>query len=240
MNKPTKDFFKLKELCFFNFFVSSFLRGSILILLLALAVGCSKGKSSIAELTDDAQVTQVAVKDLPETVPAYGVVAGGSLEVNLEKEDGPRVAQGQSAVASIGSTGKPVECRVSGVLRDVNTATGQAIAWLKPVSPVELPAGEFVSSEITVGLRRHVLAVPREAVLIKDGHTFVIQKREGEKKEGVSPFSSVEVKTGISSEKEVEILSGLKAMDLVVTQGGIGYLYPDFKQSGEEGGDKDD
>src|SRR5579883_952437 len=74
------------------------LRGLILVLSLVVA-GCSKGKTDIPELSDDPVTVPVIVKDLPETVPIYGIVAGGALEVNVEKEDAPQVVPGQKAMA---------------------------------------------------------------------------------------------------------------------------------------------
>jgi len=227
-------------------------------------------------MTDPPVMITVSPKNLPETVPAYGIVNGGALEVNIEAEDAPRVQPGQRAVAKVGSEASPVECQVLNVLRGVNTATGQAIAWLKPLSSAPLPAREFVSADITVGIHYHALAVPHEAVLIRDGKTFVIQEQKEEKEEAQGgeakakpkdetakpeqkveekkpdekdkddegkpeqkseekkpEFSPVEVKVGISSGQDTEILSGLRVGDSVVAQAGIGYLFPDFKDSGD-------
>jgi multidrug efflux pump subunit AcrA (membrane-fusion protein) len=210
---------------------SVFIRVHLWLIVLLLA-GCSHKAAEIPDMTDAAVVEPVAVKNLAETVPAYGIVSAGALEVNIEAEDSSRVQPGQKALAWIGSGPNPIDCQVTSILRNVNTVTGQAIAWLKPVSSVPLPTQEFVSADITIGVHHQALSVPREAVLIKDGKTFLIQEQKGE--DGKVKYLPVEVKLGMSSNKDTEILSGLKVGDSIVAKAGIGYLFPNFKQSGDD------
>lgn len=203
-----------------------------LILVLCLVVGCSKGKVNIPDITDEPLTAPVTVKDLPETVPAYGIASAGAFEVNLEAEDGPLVRAGQRAFVRMETSPNPIECRVTAVIQNVNLATGQAVAWLKPLQGMGLPAGDFVSADIVTGVKRKALAVPQEAIYIRDGKTLVVLKRVN--KDGGASYDPTPVETGVISDTDVEIVSGLKAGDEVATQAGIGYLYPDFKANADD------
>lgn len=223
------------------------LGGSIFLLLVA---GCSKGKAEIPELSDDPVTAPVILKDMPESVPAYGIVSGGALEVNVEKEDAPEVSRGQRAIVLIGQGQNSAECRVTNILQNANIATGLAIAWLKPVSKTILPDGDFVSAQIILRIKHHVPTVPQQAIFVRDGKTMVIVKQAGEdvvvdkdaepgKDAGMGKtvearYLPVPVQTGIVSDSDVEILSGLRPQDEVVVQAGIGYVYPEFRsQAGD-------
>ena len=218
----------------FVLFVASWSLGAGVLILL-LITGCSKGKTDIPELADDPVAVPVTVKDLPETVPAYGIVAGGDLEVNVEKEDAPQVIPGQKAMALVGAGQNTVECRVVNILPDANLATGMAIAWLRPLAKTVLPGGDFVSAQIILRVKRRVPTAPEQAVFIRDGKTLVIVKREEKGDKGLElHYEPTTVVTGIVSGNDVEILSGLEPKDEVILQGGIGYLYPDFQsQAGD-------
>jgi hypothetical protein len=201
---------------------------SILLLCFCVsAVSCGKKENSIPEITDDPVTAPVILKDIQETVPAYGIVTGGLLEVKIGKEDASKVLTGQRAMASVGLGRPAVECRVKKVLRNADFATGLAIAWLKPVLETDLTGGDFVSAEIILRVKHHVPTVPQPAVFIRDGKTMVILKRMD--KDGDAEYEPEPVQTGIDSNPDVEILSGLKLQDEVVVQAGIGYLYPDFR-----------
>jgi|SRR5665213_172248 len=207
------------------------LGGLILILSLVFA-GCSKGKTEISELTDDPVIVPMTVKDLPETVPAYGIVTSGVLEVNVEKEDSSKVLVGQKATALVGLGQSSVKCSVVNILRNVNTTTGLAIAWLKPTQDASLTDGDFVSAKIILKIKHHVATIPQQAIFIREGKTLVIVRQT--EKDSEVQYEPVQVQIGIVSDSDVEILSGLKPQDEVVVQAGIGYLYPEFKsQAGD-------
>lgn len=198
---------------------------------------CAKKKNlELGDLSDPPPTAQALFTDLAEQSPAYGIVIKREehpeLEVNIEAEDSPKVAEGQNAVASIVGSSEPVRCRVSKILRAVSAETGQSIAWLRPLEGKPLPIGEFVSAKITTRVRNHVLVVPRMAVFIRDGRSMAIRQEKTE--DGKVKFEPVEVQTGSISESTIEIKSGLKPQDTVVTEAGIGFLYPDFKASQEE------
>lgn len=198
--------------------------------------GCSKEKAGIPQIFDEPLTAPVTQKDMPETVPVYGIVAGSALEVNVEKEDAPQVAPGQRATALVGAGQVPLDCRVVNILPNANIATGMAIAWLRPVVKAALPAGDFVSAQIVLRVQHRVPTIPQQAVFIRDGKTMVIVKRvEKDGKVDETQYEPKTVKTGIASGKDVEITSGLGLKDEVVVQGGIGYLYPEFQsQAGDD------
>ncbi|MDE2292702.1 MAG: hypothetical protein KGL53_11530, partial [Elusimicrobia bacterium] len=106
----------------------------------------------------------------------------------------------------------------------------QALAWLTPDSPGGLATNDFVLARITMGVRRGVLTVPAPAVLKSGGKTIVLRASgpDGERRYEVVP-----VRTGAQAEGRVEVLSGLAAGDEVVTQGGLGHAFPDFKAAGD-------
>ena len=206
-------------------------RLALLAALLAAASACSRRALPVPKLSDEPVLAVAAQKQLREQIPAFGVaVAGGntaSFEVNIEAEDSPALAEGQSAVVFVPPDRRPIACRVSRILRRVSEETGQSIAWLTAVEPAQVPVNEFVYANILVRVKRQALMVPAAAVLVRDGRLFVV-------KAAAPKFDAVAVSTGAASGDEVEILSGLKAGDRVVVQGGIGFLYPDFKSQGED------
>lgn len=207
-------------------------------LLLALGLpaltltACSKQKNlEVKDLFDPPRVEQAQLVDLPEYCAAYGIVVNKEgafqLEVNIEANDSAKIKPGQHATAYITPRTQGIQCVVSKVLRSVSTETGQSIAWLKPPTTIPMLAGEFVYANISTDIKRHVLAVPSPAVLIRNGRALVI--RQETIGDGQSKFTPVEVQTGASSPTEIEIKSGLKPKDQIVVEGGIGFLFPDFK-----------
>lgn len=219
----------LKKFSFWPSLVTWCLGGSILF---SAVAGCSKGKTDIPDITDEPLTASVTMKDLPETVPAYGIAASGAFEVNLEAKDASRVRVGQRAFVTPEGSSDPLECRVSGVIPNVNLATGQAVAWLRPAGGPGFPAGEFVSAAIVVGMRYKALTVPQDAVYVRDGKPQVLLKRAN--KDGTAAYDPTPVETGVATDTDVEIVSGLKAGEEVATQAGIGYLYPDFKANADD------
>jgi multidrug efflux pump subunit AcrA (membrane-fusion protein) len=206
----------------------------LILFIIASCMGChSKTSSSIPDINDDPVVVPLSRVDLPEEIPSYGIVLGGGknalFEVNVEAEDSSLIKIGQKATASVVPSNKPIPCVVSNVVREVSTETGQAIAWLKAEIPTSVERGEFIYASISVAVKHGVLAVPKSAVLTREGHTWVIrQEKNADQKIKYNP---VQVEVGATSENLIEITSGLKEQDQVVSEGNIGFLYPDFKAS---------
>ncbi len=193
---------------------------------------CSKQKNlEIKDLSDPPRIEQVQFVDLPEYCPAYGIAVhkdgGIQMEVNIEAHDSSKIKPGQDATAYMTSETQGIQCIVSKILRSVSAETGQSIAWLRPLAPIPIQPGEFVYAHITTGIKKHVLAIPNQAVLIRNGDTLVI--RQETMGDGQSKYNPVVVQTGASSPAGTEIKSGLKPKDQIVVEGGIGFLFPDFK-----------
>jgi|GEM_PF-2245524 len=227
---------------------------------------CTKKKSfEVSELEDSPETEQVKRMDLNIEAPAYGIVLGGGprsqIQVSVEKSDGAQLRAGQKARLLIPSTKKSIPCTVVRFVRNVSAETGQAIAWLSPAQDIQLQTGDFVQARITLSTKKSVITVPRTAVFVRDGKTWII-KKSGEieksippiskdaskdedddkpaksatepKTEKKAPFTPVEVTIGESSNDLVEVVSGASVGDVVATRSTIGYLFPDFKASQEE------
>ena len=194
----------------------------------AALAACGKRAEFEAPALDDVPVlAAAALIDLPVRVPAYGLgLKDGRFEVNVEAGDARRVRAGQAATALAPGLA-PIACLVTRVLAVASAETGQAIAWLTPAEKGRAAPNEFVSASIVVAVKRRALAVPKSAVLVRDGRTLVVRADAGAG--GKTAYAPVPVETGDESDAAVEIRSGLKAGDRVVTAGAIGALYPDFK-----------
>jgi len=215
-----------------------------IILALFCVISCSKAPShTIPELPNSLLTQEAKLRDFAIEIPSYGISAGDSpnqqFEVNIEAEDTNQVQVGQSAMVFQIPQRQGIPCRVSKVLRNVSTETGQSLAWLIPLTRANnIRPAQFVYATITTSIRKRALLVPKKAVLIRQGKTWVIRESPPEKK-GANPdeesrkFTAVTVQLGESTESEVEITEGLKPGDSVVVQDAIGFLYPDFKLSEE-------
>jgi cobalt-zinc-cadmium efflux system membrane fusion protein len=203
------------------------------LLLAAALAGCSRHAAYEAPALDDEPVlAAAALADLPVRVPAYGIVLkNGQAEVNIEAADSKLVRPGQAAAVFPAPGRAGVQCAVVRVLAGASAETGQAIAWLAPRTPGALTPNDFVSASVTVAVKRRALAVPKSAVLVRDGKTLVVGAAPDEK--GKTSYAAVEVTLGDESDAAVEIRSGLKPGDRVVVQGAIGLLYPEFKAAAD-------
>ncbi len=203
-----------------------------------LLMSCSKTKKfQVPELLDPPVLQKVIFKDLAEQIPAYGISIRneGRLqsEVNVEAEDSPKLMVGEPAIVRPVPSQLSIRSQVSRVMKSVSAETGQSLAWLDPIEVSScVPTGEFIYASIVTGIRHHVLTVPRRAILLKEGKTMVI--REQREADGKKSYTAQPVVVGLTTEREAEIKSGLKADDQIVVQGGIGFLYPNFKANAED------
>jgi hypothetical protein len=194
---------------------------------------CSKEKPfHVPELSSELLTEPVTAQDIPIHIPTYGISVFTTnhlqFEVNIEREDTPKIHVGQKATAYRLPQRVLIPCVVEKILPNVSTETGQSLAWLKPISNSDsVRSGEFIYATITIAVQKHALTVPAEAIFIRDGKTWVIRKTSS--KEGKLSYDPALVKTGESNASRVEITAGIKPQDTVVTREGIGFLYPDFK-----------
>ncbi len=197
-----------------------------LIFLLAFSACSKKQRFKIGALPSEISISQAKIENMKTKIPAYGIViernGRKALEVNIEAGDTQSLRVGQKAKAFIGSNTKPISAKVSHILRAVSSETGQSLAWLSPSRKSSITPGQFVTAWIYTSQEKKVIAIPKPAVLLRGGKKFVVIKSQDH-------YRVQEIQTGISSGKEIEVLDGVKAGDSVVTQGGIFFLYPDFK-----------
>ena len=197
-----------------------------LIFLLTLGA-CSKKQSfKIGSFPGEISIAQAKIKNMKTKIPAYGIVIEKNgrkeLEVNIEAGDTQSLRVGQKAKAFIGSASKPVSAKVSHILRAVSSETGQSLAWLRPLGKFPVTPGQFVTAWIYTSKEKKAVAIPKSAVLLRRGRKFVVIKSQDQ-------YRVQEIQTGISSGKEIEVTAGVRAGDPILTQGGIFFLYPDFK-----------
>ena len=215
----------------FNSQRNDFLISAIYVLTVLLCA-CGQQKNSLSPLSDSTRSVAALYQEMPETVPAYGIAMGSRaariFEMNIEAADSSRIKIGQKAMAFFSRKNKHIPCRVTKVFLSVSKETGQAVAWLRPTRPVQVKSGEFLYAEISVSKIKNALTVPLEAVLIKNGNSYVVVK-SSDAASGQISYSLSLVKTGVEDDKNIQILSGIKEGDWVLTQGAIGFLYPHFK-----------
>lgn len=199
----------------------------------AALAACSKTAVFSAPDLDDAAVAiSAALTDISIRVPAYGIVLkNGEVEVSIEASDSKLVHSGQDAAVAATPDRPMIACRVSRVLPSASAETGQSLAWLKPLRAGAAAANNFVTATITVAKKR-VLAIPKSAVLIRDGGTFAV--RLGAGADGKTAPIPVAIITGEESGELIEVRSGLKSGERVVVQGAIGSLSPDFKSAAKD------
>ncbi len=194
-----------------------------------MPLACSKKSAfKTGALSNGISIQPIAIAEMRTKIPAYGIVinknGGKELEVNIEAGDTKSLRIGQEAKAFIGSEKKPLDARVDHILRAVSSETGQSLAWLVPLKKSRISSGQFVRAWIYTSPRKKVLAAPKSSILIRDGSRFIVVKVG-------SDYRVQKVTTGISSDKKIEISSGLKPGDQILTEGGIFFLYHNFKSA---------
>ena len=146
--------------------------------------------------------------------PLIRLVKGDQLRVLLgvEAEDLPRLHESLPVnVAPLSPGARASKGRIQQIYRQIDPKTrlAQVVVSL-PVAPGLLP-GAVVRGEIILG-QQSVLAVPRSAVLSRNGHSYVFVTKN-------SRAILTWVDTGRENADNVEIRRGLNAGDSVVTLG---------------------
>jgi hypothetical protein len=193
--------------------------------------GCHKASDfSVSSVTDSPVIHSIRLGDLAQFTEGYGISIGSGpsqeFEVNIEAKRSHEVKVGQMAEVRSIAASEAIRCQVTRVLRNVSQETNQALAWLKPLRETDIPAGEFIFTQIKSDLKKRVLVVPKTAVLVRDSGTWVIKADPSKK------YVAVPIQLGIESGDHVEVTAGVKEADLIVQQGGIGFLSPSFSQKG--------
>ncbi len=200
---------------------------TVFLLSIMAPAACSKHSFfKTGNLSDGLILKPAAFMEMRAKIPAYGIVINKDgrkeLEVNIEAGDTKSLKVGQEAKAFIGALKTPVPARVARVLRAVSSETGQSLAWLIPLKKFQISPGQFVTAWIYTSRKKKVVAIPKSAILIRNGKKLIVVKAGDD-------YRVQEIKTGISSDKKIEILSGIQPGDQILTQGGLFFLYPNFK-----------
>jgi multidrug efflux pump subunit AcrA (membrane-fusion protein) len=149
------------------------------------------------------------------SMPIAMIVKRGSTRIkcNVTEKDLPYIQEGARVRIRINGHTIPGEVtKVSGV---IDTQTYSSQVEIQPESGVEkseLVPGTFVDIEIPLEIRKDVMVVPREAILVKNGGDKVY-RLDGDRVELVS------VKVGLRERDFVEIEEGLEIGDRVVVVG---------------------
>ena len=122
-----------------------------------------------------------------------------------------KVAAGQAVVVTT-PTGATVNGKVRVVAPTVDTATRNAIVYVDLVGSAAAKAGMFASGDFSVG-SASALSLPQQAVVLRDGMTYVYQLAADNK------VSQLKVQTGRRLNDRVEIVSGLKGGETIVVNG---------------------
>lgn len=146
-----------------------------------------------------------SVKEGEQIVLCYDTTAY-ILQFNVPESILNHVEAGQ-ALDYKGQTG-----RISSVqkLLDPETHMGLAHAEIPNSWPVSV--GQLISVKVETQKKSNVLTVPRSAVFIKGGQTFVYVIAEG--KADLKP-----VQPGLTGQNDIEIIEGLKEGDKVILKG---------------------
>lgn len=112
------------------------------------------------------------------------------------------------------ASGQMLQGKVRMVAPSVDAQTRNALAYVDLSGPIgSARAGMFAQGEITWG-QSQALTVPRTAVVVRDGFTYVYVLGADQK------VSQIKVQTARQSGDRVEVTSGLQADDRVVVSGG--------------------
>ena len=122
-----------------------------------------------------------------------------------------KVAVGQAVVLTT-PTGATVNGKVRVIAPTVDTATRNAIVYVDIVNNAAAKAGMFASGDFSVGSAR-ALSLPQQAVVLRDGMTYVYQLLAENK------VSQLKVQTGRRFNDRIEISSGLNGSETVVVNG---------------------
>ena len=122
-----------------------------------------------------------------------------------------KVAPGQAVVVTT-PTGATVNGKVRVIAPTVDVATRNAIVYVDLASNAAAKSGMFASGDFSVGSAR-ALSLPQQAVVLRDGMTFVYLLLADNK------VSQLKVQTGRRFNDRVEIASGLKGSETVVVNG---------------------
>jgi RND family efflux transporter MFP subunit len=150
------------------------------------------------------------------TDPVLRLVDPARVEIvaTVTAAEAPRVLPGASARLVNAVDGATVALSVAS--RGTASGTGDSVpARLVSASPLTVPVDTAVAIEIDAEERAGVVFVAPEAI-VRDGSQSVVMVAAGDRAERRV------IQTGVATERRVEVVSGLRAGELVITQGHVG------------------
>jgi HlyD family secretion protein len=122
-----------------------------------------------------------------------------------------KVQPGQTVLVTT-PTGAQVSGKVRVIAPTVDAATRNGIVYVDLANSAAAKAGMFAKGDFSIGSAQ-ALSVPQQAVVLRDGMTYVYQLLAENK------VSQIKVQTGRRMNDRVEITSGLKGDETVVVNG---------------------
>ncbi len=157
----------------------------------------------------------------PGNPPPVYIVADTSkmwMIANVPERDAPELQVGQEVGASVDSIpGKVFQGKIVTIGAAVDPNTRRVFVRSEIANPNgELKAGMYATFAITIAPPKRALAVPQDAVVREGDGTMTVWVTAGRRK-----FVRRAVKTGLTHAGFVEIAGGLKAGELVATEGSL-------------------
>jgi membrane fusion protein, heavy metal efflux system len=131
------------------------------------------------------------------------------------ERDVPQVHDGADVDVEISTRGKPVKGKVVSIGSALTGSLRTAPVFIQLDDSEGIRSGMFARAAIKAPAGQSIV-LPAEAVLVKDGKTYVVYVKTGD-----DLFSPRPVQVGPSVDGKVEILSGLAAGDQVVIKGAL-------------------
>lgn len=149
--------------------------------------------------------------------PLFRMLREGRLEwqAQVSARDLVHLHKGMRAEV-VNAAGQPVEGKIRQLAPTVDVRTREALVYVDLPADAALRAGEFAEGKL-FSRPEQVLAVPQEAVVVRDGFSWVFTLEEG------SRVRQRKVETGQRQGNETEIVAGLEPDAQVVTTG-AGFL----------------
>jgi RND family efflux transporter MFP subunit len=145
------------------------------------------------------------------------LIRRGRLEWRAEVSDNDLIRIKPGAVVELGAPdGSRVSGRVRAVSPSINPQTRTALIYADLPQPGALRAGMFAEGHLRLG-ESPALVLPREAVLVRDGYSYVFVLGAGSK------VAQRRVEVGSAQDATIAILSGLRP-DEKVAISGAGFL----------------
>ncbi len=144
------------------------------------------------------------------------LIRDGRLEWRAELPENQLAQVAVGNVITLSYAGQEISGRVRAVSPGIDAQTRTGTIYADLPSPGPLKPGTFVEGRILTG-DGQALMVPSAAVVQRDGHSYVFVTRDRQ------TVQRRRVRTGQTTQGRIEIVEGLKAGELVVSEG-AGFL----------------